>query len=153
MSLIDAQIMPSEEDSQTFVVISACSEIYKLKAKDAKERQFWVNMLRLTIQNWEDHINKSNESSGLLNSGNQSQHHSKSQIMPNSPFDTNLLQSLDSVSKQMLLVSAYPIVSIILFLNALQFFFQTEKSHLNLVESINELKSTDMNILQIKANS
>lgn len=37
---------PSEEDSQTFIVSASCGEAYKLKANDAKERQFWVDKLR-----------------------------------------------------------------------------------------------------------
>ena len=112
MTLIGAQIVPSEEDSQTFSVISTCGEIYKLKATDAKDRQIWVNRLRLTTQNWENHINNSNESLSQINSAYNSTIHSK-QIPPNSPFDTNLLQSLDSVSKQLSIVSFLGVLTLI----------------------------------------
>ena len=42
MHLMGAVIAPSEEDSQTFNVNAANGEIYKLRAHDAKERQYWV---------------------------------------------------------------------------------------------------------------
>ncbi|XP_023227198.1 oxysterol-binding protein-related protein 11-like [Centruroides sculpturatus] len=44
--LAGAVISPSDEDSQTFFVSAACEEVYRLRANDAKERQFWVNKLR-----------------------------------------------------------------------------------------------------------
>ena len=43
MHLMGAVIAPSEEDSQTFNVNAANGEIYKLRAHDAKERQYWVS--------------------------------------------------------------------------------------------------------------
>ncbi|RWS29132.1 oxysterol-binding protein-related protein 11-like protein [Leptotrombidium deliense] len=49
-------IAPSEEDSQTFTVSAACGEVYKLKASDAKERQYWVSKLRLVAHNHETRI-------------------------------------------------------------------------------------------------
>ncbi|XP_054153355.1 oxysterol-binding protein-related protein 11-like isoform X2 [Oppia nitens] len=49
-------ISPSDEDSQTFTVSAACGEVYKLKAADAKERQFWVNKLRQVALNQENRI-------------------------------------------------------------------------------------------------
>lgn len=41
-----SQIIPSEEDSQTFNVVVLSGEVYKLKAADAQERLDWVNRLR-----------------------------------------------------------------------------------------------------------
>lgn len=38
--------MPSEDDGQTFTVSSESGVSYKLKAADAKERQYWVDKLR-----------------------------------------------------------------------------------------------------------
>ncbi|CAG2120068.1 unnamed protein product [Medioppia subpectinata] len=49
-------VSPSEEDSQTFVVSAACGEVYKLKAADAKQRQYWVNKLRQVALNQENRI-------------------------------------------------------------------------------------------------
>ncbi|RWS16042.1 oxysterol-binding protein-related protein 11-like protein [Dinothrombium tinctorium] len=54
--LAGSVISPSEEDSQTFTVSAACGEVYKLKAADAKERQFWVNKLRQVAYNHEMRI-------------------------------------------------------------------------------------------------
>lgn len=154
MTLMNAQIVPSEEDSQTFTVISTCGEVYKLKASDAKERQVWVNRLRWTVQNWDKLRTNSNESltlpalpvvapAGLkehltssMGSGQQKSHHHSSSHSHHkknhSPFDSNLLQSLETVAQQIQIA---------------------EKSHLTLVESINDLRSNDSNLLQIKALS
>lgn len=43
-------ITPSEEDGQTFSVCSSSGEIYKLRAADSRERQFWVDKLRQASQ-------------------------------------------------------------------------------------------------------
>ena len=43
-------ISPSDEDSQTFNVNAANAEVYRLRAMDAKERQFWVSRLRAVVQ-------------------------------------------------------------------------------------------------------
>ncbi|XP_064601309.1 oxysterol-binding protein-related protein 11-like, partial [Liolophura sinensis] len=48
--LAGAVICPSDEDSQTFTVNAANSEIYRLRAVDAKQRQHWVDRLRATAQ-------------------------------------------------------------------------------------------------------
>ena len=52
MHLMGAVIAPSEEDSQTFNVNAANGEIYKLRAHDAKERQYWVsgNLVRRLLK-------------------------------------------------------------------------------------------------------
>ena len=44
-------IAPSEEDSQSFSVSGANSEVYKLRAIDAKQRQYWVSRLRREVEN------------------------------------------------------------------------------------------------------
>ena len=92
--LSGSQIIPSEEDSQTFSVNSACGEVYKLKASDAKNRQIWVNKLRVVAQIQE---NKTQPSSMPSN-----QSHLK--FSANSPLTTDLLQSLDSVKDQLIVV-------------------------------------------------
>lgn len=53
-------IAPSEEDSQTFTVSAVSGEAYKLKAADAKERQFWVNKLRKVALSHDDQIARRN---------------------------------------------------------------------------------------------
>ena len=42
--------MPSEEDSFTFTVNAANAESFKLRAVDAKERQYWITRLRVVAQ-------------------------------------------------------------------------------------------------------
>lgn len=44
-------ITPSEEDGQTFNVCSSSGEIYRLRASDSRERQFWVDRLRQVSYN------------------------------------------------------------------------------------------------------
>lgn len=49
--LSGAIVTPSEDDGQTFNVCSSSGEIYKLRASDSRERQFWVDRLRQVSQN------------------------------------------------------------------------------------------------------
>ncbi|KRZ02091.1 Oxysterol-binding protein-related protein 11, partial [Trichinella zimbabwensis] len=46
LSLVNAEISPSEEDSLIFSVTSAVGEMYKFRAFDIKQKQQWVNRLR-----------------------------------------------------------------------------------------------------------
>lgn len=48
--LAGAVISPSDEDSSTFTVNSASGEVFKLQAADARERQEWVNRLRVVAE-------------------------------------------------------------------------------------------------------
>jgi oxysterol-binding protein-related protein 9/10/11 len=51
MHLAGAIIVPSEEgNSYTFSVNAANGESFKLRATDAKERQYWINRLRVVAQ-------------------------------------------------------------------------------------------------------
>ena len=51
MHLAGAIIVPSEEgNSYTFSVNAANGESFKLRATDAKERQYWINRLRVVSQ-------------------------------------------------------------------------------------------------------
>ena len=43
-------VSPSEEDSQSFAVQGANNETYKLRAFNAKDRQFWVSRLRQEVE-------------------------------------------------------------------------------------------------------
>ncbi|KAL1236904.1 Oxysterol-binding protein-related protein [Trichinella pseudospiralis] len=46
LSLVNAEINPSEEDSLIFSVTPAAGETYKFRAFDIKQKQQWVNRLR-----------------------------------------------------------------------------------------------------------
>ncbi|KAL1238497.1 Oxysterol-binding protein-related protein [Trichinella spiralis] len=46
LSLVNAEINPSEEDSVTFSVTPVAGEMYKFRASDIKQKQEWVNRLR-----------------------------------------------------------------------------------------------------------
>jgi len=50
LHLAGAVISPSEEDSHTFVVNAASSDLYKLRAQNAKERQEWITRLRVVAE-------------------------------------------------------------------------------------------------------
>lgn len=50
--LSGAIVTPSEDDGQTFSVCSSSGEIYKLRASDSRERQYWVDKLRQVSQNY-----------------------------------------------------------------------------------------------------
>ena len=50
MQLAGAVISPSFEDSHTFTVSPAEGESYKLKAHDTKDRQMWINRLRIVAE-------------------------------------------------------------------------------------------------------
>lgn len=58
--LAGAIVTPSEDDGQTFSVCSSTGEIYKLRAADSRERQFWVDKLRQVSQNFSLHRQDSN---------------------------------------------------------------------------------------------
>ncbi|XP_052215896.1 oxysterol-binding protein-related protein 11-like isoform X3 [Dreissena polymorpha] len=55
--LAAAVISPSEEDSQTFSVSAANGEVFKLRASDARERQQWVDRLRVTAEHHASFLN------------------------------------------------------------------------------------------------
>ncbi|XP_038052986.1 oxysterol-binding protein-related protein 11-like isoform X2 [Patiria miniata] len=57
--LTGAVISPSDEDSMTFNVNAANGEVYRLRATDAKERQFWVSRLRAVVQRQGEVISQS----------------------------------------------------------------------------------------------
>lgn len=50
-----AVISPSDEDSQTFSISGANSEVFRLKAPDAKERQKWITHLRAAVSRVSNH--------------------------------------------------------------------------------------------------
>lgn len=50
LHLAGAVVTPSDEDNQSFSVSGVCGEVYKLKASDAKDRQFWVDRIRTAVE-------------------------------------------------------------------------------------------------------
>uniref|UniRef100_UPI0035902350 oxysterol-binding protein-related protein 11 isoform X1 n=2 Tax=Myxine glutinosa TaxID=7769 RepID=UPI0035902350 len=60
IQLTGAMISPSEDDSYAFSVMAVNGEQFRLRAKDAKERQHWVSRLQGCAQHYTDAI-------GLLN--------------------------------------------------------------------------------------
>lgn len=55
LHLWGAVISPSDEDSQTFSISGANSEVFRLKAPDAKERQKWITHLRAAVSRVSNH--------------------------------------------------------------------------------------------------
>merc|ERR1740128_1277972 len=60
LHLAGAMIVPSEEDSYTFSVNAANEESFKLRALDARERQYWVNQIRIVAQAYTQVLAESN---------------------------------------------------------------------------------------------
>ncbi|MCL4125044.1 UNVERIFIED_CONTAM: hypothetical protein GTU68_030899, partial [Idotea baltica] len=50
IQLASAVISPSDEDSLTFTVSPAVGESYKLRAHDTRDRQMWINRLRIIAE-------------------------------------------------------------------------------------------------------
>lgn len=107
----NCQIIPSDEDSQTFTIhhITDDREILKLKASDAKDRQIWVDNLRLAVMrndnvplvakgNNNSNLNQSND---FTNDPNDNQNQG---IFTNSPLNSDLLHSFDSIRTQLSVV-------------------------------------------------
>jgi len=121
--LAGCQIIPSEEDSQTFTVNSACGEVYKLKAVDAKSRQIWVNKLRFAAQMLENKAQA--DSMPVSNSAN-------AKFSANSPLSSDLLQSLDSVRDQLRVA---------------------QKNQVTVANTIEDITNTDEDLLTFKATT
>ncbi|PAA85385.1 hypothetical protein BOX15_Mlig007113g2 [Macrostomum lignano] len=50
LQLTFATVVPSEDDSCTFSVNSTSGEVFRVKATDARERQYWVDRIRAVAQ-------------------------------------------------------------------------------------------------------
>ncbi|KAI7695280.1 Oxysterol-binding protein-related protein 11, partial [Sarcoptes scabiei] len=137
-NLKNCQIIPSDEDSQTFTIhhITDDREILKLKASDAKDRQIWVDNLRLAVMrndnvplvakgNNNSNLNQSND---FTNDPNDNQNQG---IFTNSPLNSDLLHSFDSIRTQL----------------------SVEENHRLIVNMIEDLTNTDEDLLILKANS
>jgi len=127
-------VSPSEEDSQTFTVSAACGEVYKLKASDAKQRQFWVNKLRQVALNQENRI--------------AAQH---------PPLHTPIASSA-SLSSSASSVSSSKAISLSSTSSASleavrDIMVQTQRNQRDLVNTIEEYTSNDEELLLMKATS
>lgn len=100
-----AVISPSDEDSVTFMVYSSENEMFKLKAQDAKERQHWVNILRLISQSFSDKQDNFLQYNKNLNTLDQSRPNDTDDSVRASPklssFDTqkNISEWLSEIYK------------------------------------------------------
>ncbi|XP_009573322.1 PREDICTED: oxysterol-binding protein-related protein 10-like, partial [Fulmarus glacialis] len=63
LSLAGAIISPSDEVPHMLVVYSAGGEMYKLRAADAKEKQYWITQLRSCAKHHKEGNSKSISSS------------------------------------------------------------------------------------------
>lgn len=54
MLLAGAVVVPSEEDFLVFTVAPTNGEAYKLKAGDTRQKQEWINRLRLLAEEHKD---------------------------------------------------------------------------------------------------
>ncbi|OTF73160.1 PH domain containing protein [Euroglyphus maynei] len=129
-TLANCQVIPSDEDSQTFSVHSACGEVFKLKADNARYRQIWVDNLRLAVQLQE---NKVQQNSTIINSAkNNNNNNNNNQIVANSPLTSDLLSSFDGVQNQL----------------------SVAKNHYDTIEKLIEnISNTDEDLLILKATS
>ncbi|XP_027206100.1 oxysterol-binding protein-related protein 11 [Dermatophagoides pteronyssinus] len=124
--LANCQVMPSDEDSQTFSVHSAYGEVYKLKAANAKDRQKWVDNLRLAVQLQENKVQKN------LSINSVKPNNNNNQMVANSPLTSDLLSSFDGVQNQLLVA----------------------KDHYDtIVKLIENVSNTDEDLLILKATS
>uniref|UniRef100_A0A8C2ZN67 Oxysterol-binding protein n=1 Tax=Cyclopterus lumpus TaxID=8103 RepID=A0A8C2ZN67_CYCLU len=68
LPLIGASVTPSDEAPHMFVVNSVNGELYKLRASDAKEQQFWISQLQACARRHSDSSAKGSSSSGRTRS-------------------------------------------------------------------------------------
>ncbi|XP_013997510.2 oxysterol-binding protein-related protein 10 isoform X3 [Salmo salar] len=64
LPLIGASVVQSDEAPHMFIVNSFNGELYKLRASDAKEQQFWMNQLQACARRHSDSSAKGSSSSG-----------------------------------------------------------------------------------------
>ncbi|AWP21362.1 putative oxysterol-binding protein-related protein 10-like [Scophthalmus maximus] len=68
LPLIGASVTPSDEAPHMFIVNSVNGELYKLRASDAKEQQFWISQLQACARRHSDSSAKGCSSSGRTRS-------------------------------------------------------------------------------------
>ncbi|XP_075907610.1 oxysterol-binding protein-related protein 10 isoform X2 [Nelusetta ayraudi] len=68
LPLFGASVTPSDEAPHMFIVNSVNGELYKLRASDAKEQQFWMSQLQACARRHSDSSAKGSSSSGRTRS-------------------------------------------------------------------------------------
>ena len=127
-------VSPSEEDSQTFTVSAACGEVYKLKASDAKQRQFWVNKLRQVGLSQENRIAAQHPPLHTPHASTTSLSSSSSSISSSKTVTLNSTSSATLEAVRDILV-------------------QTQRNQTHLVNAIEDYTSNDEELLLMKATS
>lgn len=89
IELENGVISPSEEDSTTFQIHTIDNELFKLRAQNAKERQQWVNVLRIISQS-----DKSTDSTSKSDSTRSEILKSPSQIIQNEKCTFELVKEV-----------------------------------------------------------
>ncbi|CAL8068706.1 unnamed protein product [Calicophoron daubneyi] len=111
LNLTYASVCPSDEDSQAFVINAANGDALRLKAADAKERQYWVNRLRAVAEYHSERAehhpliatlsgNVANENgTGLLNTSTPSANQSLASVTPttSSNSTSNSIKSTEKI--------------------------------------------------------
>lgn len=97
LNLVDCNIAPSEDDSQTFIV-SNSEVVYKLKASNTKERQRWVDKLRQVALNLEKYESKNTHLNDVRESLLMSQ---KNQIKL-----VNAIENFSNLDKELLILKS-----------------------------------------------
>ncbi|KAL4657405.1 oxysterol-binding protein-related protein 10-like [Arapaima gigas] len=62
LPLVGASVIPSDETPHMFIVYSANGELYKLRAADAQEQQFWMSQLQACARRHSDSSTKGSSS-------------------------------------------------------------------------------------------
>lgn len=123
--------------------------VFKLKATDAKERQFWVNNLRLVAQNHSDIAENSHKMASINDQPIPIQMFSSS----NETTAQTMEQSLDTVQSQLIAVSFDLNLNRTFSILSCFILQQAQKKQISLEDSIEELTVTDADLLLIKATS
>ncbi|KAI9563087.1 hypothetical protein GHT06_010544 [Daphnia sinensis] len=150
LHLAGAIVVPSEEDSYTFSVNAANENSFKLRATDAKERQHWINRLRVVAQAHTQVLAESNPPLFRDHSQLSNSNLSTSSAISASPHNTGPSQKM--LSCNLTVLDAFSGVR--------DYLRRVECEHQRLVHDIESLPSsgstttcTDTEILILKATS
>lgn len=132
MYLAGSTVSPSDEDSQTFTVSAVSGDSYKLKAADAKERQFWVNKLRQVALTHETYLEVRTRATRTAFN-----------VLMSSPSLQRQCDSVNNVQPEV--ASSLAAVRDILV--------QTQKNQRSVSNAIESFTSTDPELLLLKATS
>ncbi|XP_076340122.1 oxysterol-binding protein-related protein 11-like isoform X1 [Tachypleus tridentatus] len=153
--LAGAVISPSDEDSQTFTVSAVCGEVYRLRASDAKQRQFWVNRLRSAVENQNQHVAEKNPP---LSTREQRSSSHPPPVKSQTVWHTSSCGSSHSTSVSTVISPVFRVSDA--FNSVRELLLQTEHNHQDLVKTIEEIpikvscvKSYNRDLLLLKATS